>query len=255
MKLYRLLAAIAATVAALPASAALFVSGDSNIFGATGTPFSGMVANQRFLLNIAGSNVLLQDSTANSLNVQVPTVASYLTSQSITNNVLADGATLTAADFVGRTLFIGYAPTNGYTAGELTVMSGFMSGGGSILLTGDNSNVVFTTVNASVNAALAGLGSGMTLVSDTIDSGFNPATILAANAFTAGTAGFQYAATSRVSGGTALYGTLTGSQPFLAFDLSVAPDVPEPATWAMLLLGFGIVGGALRRRSGRVAIV
>jgi hypothetical protein len=30
--------------------------------------------------------------------------------------------------------------------------------------------------------------------------------------------------------------------------------VPEPATWAMMILGFGVVGGALRRRrQGSVA--
>jgi PEP-CTERM motif len=28
----------------------------------------------------------------------------------------------------------------------------------------------------------------------------------------------------------------------------VSPAVPEPATWGMMLLGFGIIGGALRRR-------
>jgi len=33
-----------------------------------------------------------------------------------------------------------------------------------------------------------------------------------------------------------------------------APGVPEPATWAMLILGFGFVGGVLRRRtSARVS--
>ena len=30
---------------------------------------------------------------------------------------------------------------------------------------------------------------------------------------------------------------------------AVAP-VPEPASWAMMLAGFGLVGGALRRRNG-----
>lgn len=38
----------------------------------------------------------------------------------------------------------------------------------------------------------------------------------------------------------------------LVFDLNVAapppPVVPEPATWAMLVLGFGVVGAAARRR-------
>ena len=33
----------------------------------------------------------------------------------------------------------------------------------------------------------------------------------------------------------------------------VVSDVPEPATWAMMLGGFGMVGGALRRRIGAPA--
>lgn len=32
---------------------------------------------------------------------------------------------------------------------------------------------------------------------------------------------------------------------------AAAPAVPEPTTWAMMLLGFGATGGALRRRKGR----
>jgi PEP-CTERM motif len=255
MRLFRFLAMIVAMFAALPASAALFLSGDSNIFGASGTPFTGLAANQSFLLNIAGNNVLIQDTTADSLTVQVPVVSTYLTSQSITNTVIGSAATLTAADFVGRTLFIGYAPVNNYTAGELALMSAFLGRGGSILLTGENSNPVFTGVNAAVNAALAGLGSGMALVPDTIDAGFNTATVLVANAFTAGTTGFQYAATSRVTGGTGLYATVSGRQTFLAVEGAATPAVPEPASWALMLLGFGIVGGALRRRSASLALI
>ena len=37
-----------------------------------------------------------------------------------------------------------------------------------------------------------------------------------------------------------------------AFSLDAAPSagaVPEPATWAMMIIGFGGVGGAMRRRS------
>lgn len=32
-------------------------------------------------------------------------------------------------------------------------------------------------------------------------------------------------------------------------NLSVSGSVPEPATWALMILGFGAVGGAMRRRS------
>jgi PEP-CTERM motif len=43
------------------------------------------------------------------------------------------------------------------------------------------------------------------------------------------------------------------NEPFLLSQrvnsFSVTPRVPEPATWAMMLVGFGVVGGALRRRA------
>lgn len=32
------------------------------------------------------------------------------------------------------------------------------------------------------------------------------------------------------------------------YTLSAAGAVPEPATWAMMILGFGLIGGAMRRR-------
>lgn len=35
------------------------------------------------------------------------------------------------------------------------------------------------------------------------------------------------------------------------FNLGVTPAVPEPAIWAMMIGGFGIVGGAMRRRSAK----
>lgn len=36
---------------------------------------------------------------------------------------------------------------------------------------------------------------------------------------------------------------------------AVVPGVPEPATWAMMLLGFAAVGAASRRRSGKQALI
>ena len=30
--------------------------------------------------------------------------------------------------------------------------------------------------------------------------------------------------------------------------------VPEPATWAMMIAGFGLVGAAMRRRNGKMAV-
>lgn len=45
-----------------------------------------------------------------------------------------------------------------------------------------------------------------------------------------------------------------GNQPFLLAQRfnTRSVDVPEPATWAMLIAGFGLVGGAMRKRSTKV---
>lgn len=242
----------AASVAALAcgsADATIYVSGDSNIFTNTGNSdqFTEVAANQRFLRNIAGSNVLIQSSATYATPVGAG-IGTYLTSQGITNSVLASGALLTAADFTGRSLFIGFLPSNGYTSSELTALSTFLTGGGDVILTGENSASIFTASNSAINSALQSLGSSMRIGADSGQGGYQTATILTANAASAGTTGLQYAAPSLVTGGTGLYATNTGGV-FLAFEGTVrSPAVPEPATWAMMMLGFGSVGAAMRRR-------
>lgn len=54
-----------------------------------------------------------------------------------------------------------------------------------------------------------------------------------------------------VAGGLAFY----GENWLGAVDLVGPGAVPEPGTWALLILGFGAVGAALRRRPARVAVV
>ena len=42
--------------------------------------------------------------------------------------------------------------------------------------------------------------------------------------------------------------TLIGTNERAIFGIAIQ-SVPEPATWAMMILGFGLVGGAMRRRA------
>lgn len=58
------------------------------------------------------------------------------------------------------------------------------------------------------------------------------------------------------------FNALKNGSPFAGFPTAgywtatmpaVTPSVPEPATWAMMIAGFGMVGGALRRRSVKVS--
>ncbi len=42
--------------------------------------------------------------------------------------------------------------------------------------------------------------------------------------------------------------------PNFRFETAGGGVIPEPATWAMLIAGFGLVGSAMRRRNGRIAV-
>ncbi len=53
--------------------------------------------------------------------------------------------------------------------------------------------------------------------------------------------------------GTSLGGTSAYTGLIKATTQDLAPSVPEPATWAMWLLGLGATGAALRRRRGQAA--
>jgi hypothetical protein len=44
------------------------------------------------------------------------------------------------------------------------------------------------------------------------------------------------------------YGSLRGGNPNYAFALGDDPKLPEPASWALMITGFGLVGAAMRRR-------
>lgn len=60
--------------------------------------------------------------------------------------------------------------------------------------------------------------------------------------------------TYNTHGGPAIVGaTFTSGQNSFEFDNLARGGVPEPATWALMILGFGAIGGALRQRRVSVA--
>ncbi len=226
------------------ANATLFLSGDGNITNPlTGT--SGVVGidsgNQQFFTNIlqGGSSVVVLQSTPS----QGGTAAFFATDVNTFYNSLSGvtstliSGTVTGAQLAGVNLFVAPIPDDSFTAGEIAAFGTFLSGGGSIFFLGENE--AFATQNGFINAALTGLGSGMSIVNGFFDSGFHTATGLqiAADPFTAGVNTFTYGAPSPVSGGTQIFFG-TDDEPFVAYE-GAAP-VPEPAT--MLLLGSGLIG-------------
>ena len=60
------------------------------------------------------------------------------------------------------------------------------------------------------------------------------------------------------TGGATMLNVASGGLPnvdAIVDNISISGAVPEPAAWALMILGFGLVGGALRRaRPSRVAL-
>ena len=60
----------------------------------------------------------------------------------------------------------------------------------------------------------------------------------------------SYGQCAVVSGGTVSGDSRTAGNVLLTA-ISLTPSVPEAGTWAMMLLGFGAIGAAMRRRRGQ----
>ncbi len=227
---------------ASPASAALFASADHSypVFLTTNT------FNANFARNIVeGSNVLIQLSNVFANDVFW---APFYNSQPGFSAVeLSTAAPITSAALAGFDLFIGAGPDDPYTASEAAALSAFLAGGGNVLLAGDNSN--FVPQNSFINALLAQLGSSMSIVSG--QNGGNDAPRLTVNAYTFNAPVLEYEASSTLVGGIPLYGLEGSGIPILAFEPTRIKVVPEPATWAMMIAGFFMVGSAMRRKVRR----
>ncbi|WP_017668838.1 PEPxxWA-CTERM sorting domain-containing protein [Sandarakinorhabdus sp. AAP62] len=243
--MFRLLTAAAiAALTALPASAALFLSGDSNIINRVATN-SG---NQNFFRNIVEGNRVLVHTTTRSATISdgVTGLVTHYQSLGYLAEVYSAASVVNPVVLADYDLYIGLAPDDAYTADELAAMSAYLASGGNILLTGEN-GANFASLNALLNDALIGLGSSMRLVGDTLDAGFNAAQLQGPSPFLLGTEQFEYAFTSSVTGGLGLFGTAGTNATFLAVE-GAGGAVPEPASWAMLIAGFGLVGAVRRRQ-------
>jgi hypothetical protein len=110
--------------------------------------------------------------------------------------------------------------------------------GDMFLAAGDNNFVV--THDDGLQLFIDGIG----LVVDKPDPTSPTPTSFTANAPTAGNYHFELS-----------YGECCGGPAQLELDLNNAPvtGTPEPATWAMMLLGFGGLGSVLRRRKAVLA--
>ena len=173
---------------------------------------------RKLVLGLVGATALALGSTANA-------------------SVVIDSSTMVTSGpaTVANVTTIGFTEANlgspNFT--ENLVFTNSLAGLYSITLTTSSPAIDFTS------ALITGLGGPYNLV-EIDDDGVsefwrlaNPVTLSAS----------QYTLT--INGNNSGAGSLGGS-------ITIRPAVPEPATWAMMLLGFGAVGFAMRRRRSPV---
>jgi hypothetical protein len=217
----------------------IILSGDINIFDGLPGGQNPTAGNSTFFSNVlgGGTSVLIENGYSSN---QHTLLNNFYNSLGGVNSAIL-GAPISGAALSGVNLFVTMLPSASYDAGEIAALSTFLSGGGTVMFVGENSN--FPNENARINAALGSLGSGMSLNNTLFEPGFQIATgaQIAAHALTAGINSFTYAAPSEVTvnGGTALFFG-QGGQPFVAVD----GQNRVPDTGATIPL-FGLIMGLL----------
>lgn len=156
-------------------------------------------------------NVAVLENTADLSSPSLDNVAADL--NSFYNGLPSVSSTLISGDVTslsGVGLFAVPVPDDAFTTAEITLMSNFLAGGGTLLFMGENQASVFDTANNAINAALSSLGSNMSIVAPGVaDGGTQTATVgngqILSDPLTSGVNNFDYAAPSGVSavaGGT-----------------------------------------------------
>jgi hypothetical protein len=149
----------------------------------------------------------------------------------------ANGVTIVDGPITGpgSTSYVGAAYTNNRAGATITMLYALDASGNQLALSSNPNAGTYNDIGVVTGVDFGGLNNVGFDISGRTGTAFfsNGASLYTINLGTA-------AATSLGGIGS---GSLIG--------LTVAGGVPEPATWGLMILGFGAVGGAMRTRSAR----
>jgi hypothetical protein len=226
--------AAGALTAAVPAAAATF----AQVGVTSGVP-------TLTLTNTGGGGASLSGSGALNFNfidgtgMMGPDVAiNYTLTGASTGTVVVDEDDFLRQNFTGAFNF---------TFANDTMFNGRNFAAGSTVFGGEFTNARFTgQIGSTTGSILAGRVT-------TFNNGaivFQPG---ASSRFEFGLAGISPALGGSAAGGIDGFNAVLNGKFDSGGPIGIAP-IPEPATWAMMMLGFGMLGGALRRRT-RLGVV
>lgn len=147
-----------------------------------------------------------------------------------------DSTSTSISDFLNNPIFTNTA--NGFDPNGITNNVFLVLTGQAYLLGGDNSFVVGH--DDGVVLTFPGLNGGVPVVNEPLPTSFSSSPFTVNNPGAAGLFAFSLQYTECCGGPANLVFTINGAPP--------TGSVPEPASWAMMIAGFGLVGGALRNR-------
>lgn len=245
---------MAATIAVPALAGTIIVAGDTTIstrfVTAVNSGNAALAGNIAFQRNILEGGTTIATNRYSINDMSLPTWGQQVTTayNSLGYTASFFEGTVNASTVAGVDLLILFGPSNAFTAAETDVIRNFLYGGGNVLVTGESANNGSIT-NNHINALLTSLGSTIRLnqVTEGIGDQFATGTEILSDPLTAGVASFGYGRTTTVTGGRTLF-LNDSNNPFIAAQ-DIAAPVPEPATWLMLIGGFGMIGGTLRRRN------
>jgi hypothetical protein len=160
------------------------------------------------------------------------------------------------------------AGPHSYTATSQLFFGGSLGGGDNFLSTNTATDTMtFSGFSAGVSAIggeffgsdISGAFAAVGSISLVIDTGDSESIFTIANP--TATSFFGIVSTTGLVSFTVLSPTVDGGPPFfwpsannlVLAELSAGPAIPEPASWALMIAGFGLVGAAARRRAAVAA--